>query len=58
MAAQKYAANQSSRLSHQFLYGGIGPLLQAVIAQIGEHALVGTRLQWPALNGQEKSIQS
>jgi len=32
--------------------GGIGPLLQSVVRQVGEHASAGIWSQWPALNGQ------
>jgi MFS family permease len=32
--------------------GGIGPLLQSLVRQVGEHAPAGIWQQWPALNGQ------
>ncbi|KAI4749916.1 MFS general substrate transporter, partial [Aureobasidium sp. EXF-8845] len=31
---------------------GIGPLLQSLVRQVGEHAPAGIWQQWPALNGQ------
>jgi MFS family permease len=41
-----------SRLPLISVCGGIGPLLQSLVRQVGEHAPAGIWLQWPALNGQ------
>ncbi|KAI4720007.1 MFS general substrate transporter [Aureobasidium sp. EXF-10727] len=41
-----------SRLPLISVCGGIGPLLQSIVRQIGEHAPAKIWLQWPALNGQ------
>jgi len=41
-----------SRLPLISVCGGIGPLLQSLVRQVGEHAPAGIWQQWPALNGQ------
>ncbi|KAG9791145.1 MFS general substrate transporter, partial [Aureobasidium melanogenum] len=46
------ALQNVSRLPLISVCGGIGPLLQSIVRQIGEHAPVGIWSQWPALNGQ------
>ena len=46
------ALRNVSRLPLISICGGIGPLLQSLVRQIGEHAPAGIWLRWPALNGQ------
>lgn len=41
-----------SRLPLISVCGGIGPLLQSIVRQVGEHAPAEIWSQWPALNGQ------
>ncbi|THY89740.1 MFS general substrate transporter [Aureobasidium pullulans] len=41
-----------SRLPLISVCGGIGPLLQSIVRQLGEYASAGIWSQWPALNGQ------
>ncbi|KAK6002726.1 hypothetical protein QM012_001476 [Aureobasidium pullulans] len=50
--ASTRALQTVSRLPLISVCGGIGPLLQSIVRQIGEHAPVGIWSQWPALNGQ------
>lgn len=50
--ASNRALQTVSRLPLISVCGGVGPLLQAIVRQIGEHAPVGIWSQWPALNGQ------
>lgn len=41
-----------SRLPLISVCGGVGPLLQSIVRQVGEHAPSGIWSRWPALNGQ------